>query len=269
MVKFSARRYGLGLACFAAAVAMAGATQFTVGGANGWSVPPAGAESLNAWAMKNRFQIGDKLLFVYPSDEDSVLLVEPSDYNACNTSSYDKKFSDGSTVFTLDRSGAFFFISGVDANCRANEKLIVMVLAAGRNATGGAPAPTTTTTPPPSSAAPPPSSPSAPPPASPSPPPPVPNPPAPTTAPPPASSSTPAATPPSTTPPSPPTGAPPASSASPPAPGTRGNGTTTGTKPSPAAGSGHHQNGAGVTVSAGLVGSVTACIVGFVAMLAL
>jgi hypothetical protein len=53
--------YDLGLACFAIAVAMAGATQFTVGGSNGWSVPSAGAESLNAWAMKNRFQIGDKL----------------------------------------------------------------------------------------------------------------------------------------------------------------------------------------------------------------
>jgi hypothetical protein len=63
MAKRSAGRYGLGLACFAAvAVAMAGATQFTVGGgSNGWSVPPAGAESLNAWAMKNRFQVGDKL----------------------------------------------------------------------------------------------------------------------------------------------------------------------------------------------------------------
>jgi hypothetical protein len=60
MAKCSAM-YGLGLACFAVAVAMAGATQFTVGGSNGWSVPPAGAESLNAWATKNRFQIGDKL----------------------------------------------------------------------------------------------------------------------------------------------------------------------------------------------------------------
>jgi hypothetical protein len=78
-------------------------------------------------------------VFVYPKDKDSVLLVEPSDYNACNTSSYDKKFTDGSTSFTLDRSGAFFFISGVEANCRAGEKLIVMVAAGGNN--GSAPAP--------------------------------------------------------------------------------------------------------------------------------
>jgi hypothetical protein len=91
-------------------------------------------------------------VFVYPKDKDSVLLVQPADYNACNTASYDKQFDDGSTVFDLDRAGAFFFISGVDTNCRANEKLIVMVSAA---AAKGAPAPSqgspATTTPPPSS----------------------------------------------------------------------------------------------------------------------
>uniref|UniRef100_A0A0D9VCI2 Phytocyanin domain-containing protein n=1 Tax=Leersia perrieri TaxID=77586 RepID=A0A0D9VCI2_9ORYZ len=128
----------LGLACFALVIAMAGATQFNVGGANGWSVPGANAESYNDWAEKTRFQVGDKLVFVYPKDKDSVLLVEPADYNACNTSSYVKRFADGNTVFDLDRSGAFFFISGVDANCLANEKLIVMVLAA-RNATAASP----------------------------------------------------------------------------------------------------------------------------------
>ncbi|RLN08413.1 early nodulin-like protein 3 [Panicum miliaceum] len=151
--------YGLGLACFAVAVAVAGATQFTVGGANGWSVPGAGAEPFNTWAERNRFQVGDSLVFVYHKDQDSVLLVEPADYNACNTSSYVKRFDDGDTVFTLDHSGAFFFISGVEANCRANEKLIVMVLAAGRNdtpPTAAAPPPASTSPPPASSATPPP-----------------------------------------------------------------------------------------------------------------
>ncbi|GJN29401.1 hypothetical protein PR202_gb17626 [Eleusine coracana subsp. coracana] len=129
---------GLGLACFVLLAAGAGATQYKVGGDNGWAVPDANGESFNTWAEKTSFQIGDELLFVYPKDKDSVLLVEPSDYNACNTSSYDKKFEDGSTSFTLDRSGAFFFISGVEANCRANEKLIVMV-AGSSNGSSGAP----------------------------------------------------------------------------------------------------------------------------------
>ncbi|KAG8069814.1 hypothetical protein GUJ93_ZPchr0006g40953 [Zizania palustris] len=98
MAKGSSYGHGLlGLACFALVVEMAGATQFQVGGANGWSVPGANAESYNDWAEKNRFQIGDSLVFVYPKGKDSVLLVEPADYNSCNTSSYDKMFADGNT----------------------------------------------------------------------------------------------------------------------------------------------------------------------------
>ncbi|EER90231.1 hypothetical protein BDA96_10G301300 [Sorghum bicolor] len=142
-----------------AASSSAGATQFKVGGQNGWSVPAAGAESYNTWAGRLRFQIGDQLLFVYPKETDSVLLVDAAAYNACNTSSYITRFDDGSTVFTLDRSGPFFFVSGNDASCRANEKLIVVVLA-DRSGTRTPPAapPTSPPTPLPS----PPSSPPAP-----------------------------------------------------------------------------------------------------------
>jgi len=53
--------YGLWLACFAIATAVAGGTQFMVGGANGWSVRTAGAEPFNTWATRTRFQIGDSL----------------------------------------------------------------------------------------------------------------------------------------------------------------------------------------------------------------
>ncbi|RLM79847.1 early nodulin-like protein 1 [Panicum miliaceum] len=52
--------------------------------------------------------------------------MEPADYNARISSSYDKQFDDGSTTFTLDRARVFF-ISSAEDNCRANEKLIVMV----------------------------------------------------------------------------------------------------------------------------------------------
>ncbi|CAN6271514.1 unnamed protein product [Urochloa humidicola] len=286
--------YRLGLACFAVAVAVAGATQFTVGGANGWSIPAAGAEPFNTWAERTRFQVGDSLVFVYPKDEDSVLLVEPAGYNACNTSSYMKRFDDGDTAVTLDHAGAFFFISGVEAHCRANEKLIVMVLAASRNGTGSAPPPASSTFPPPASSGatppPPPASSTSPPPASSgaTPPPPT------AASPPPASSATappptttpstntppPASSPPapgaaSTPPPSIPAGAPeppPAPSASSPAPSARGTtppaANSTGTPPSRPAGS-KDKNGAAMTAASGLASSVVgACVLGY-AMLAL
>ncbi|CAN6220375.1 unnamed protein product [Urochloa humidicola] len=143
-----ARSLGLGLACFAVLVAAASATQFRVGGQKGWSVPDAGFEPYNTWAGKLRFQKGDQLLFVYPKDTDSVLLVDPAAYNACNVSSYTQKFDDGNTVVTLDRSGPFFFISGNEANCRANEKLIVVVLA-DRTPPGALPPTTAPPSPPP------------------------------------------------------------------------------------------------------------------------
>ncbi|PUZ74181.1 hypothetical protein GQ55_1G044800 [Panicum hallii var. hallii] len=287
--------YSLGLACFAVAVAVAGATQFTVGGANGWSVPGAGAEPLNTWAERTRFQVGDSLVFVYPKDQDSVLLVEPADYNACNTSSYVKKFDNGDTVFTLDHSGAFFFISGVEANCRANEKLIVMVLAAGRNDTSGSAAPPpTAAAPPPTAAAPPPptSSTTPPPPASPAPKAPAaasPPPASSASAPPPASAptTTPSAPPPASSPPAPGASspapvsstpppsapgrapeAPPAPSASSPAPSAQGTTANSTGTPSPRPAGSKDKNGAALAVASGLASSLGACALGY-AMLAL
>ncbi|PWZ29597.1 Early nodulin-like protein 2 [Zea mays] len=258
--------YGLALlACVAVAAAVAGGTQFTVGGANGWSVPAAGAEPFNAWAERTRFQIGDALVFVYPKDQDAVLLVEPAGYNACNTSSYVRRFDDGDTVVALDRAGPLFFISGVEANCRADEKLIVMVLAARSNGTGaGATAPSTAPPPPPPAS-------SAPPTAA-SPPPPPASAPATTPAtPPPAASAAPPAPRASSTPPPPsaPAGAPPAPAASSPAPSAHGaTDNSTGTPSSPPAGSSKDKNGAAFTVATGLASSFGTCILGY-AMLAL
>jgi hypothetical protein len=59
----AARLCGLRLACccFGLLVAAAGATQYKVGGDNGWAVPDAAGESFNTWAEKTGFQIGDQL----------------------------------------------------------------------------------------------------------------------------------------------------------------------------------------------------------------
>ncbi|URD83021.1 Plastocyanin-like domain [Musa troglodytarum] len=120
---------GLALACVAVMIAMAGATQFRVGGSKGWSVPDPGAMSYNQWAERNRFRVGDSVLFVYPPDKDSVLQVAKEAYDACNTNAYVDKYDDGNTVVTFNRSGPFYFISGVEANCLRNESVVVVVMA--------------------------------------------------------------------------------------------------------------------------------------------
>uniref|UniRef100_A0A0D9WTB1 Phytocyanin domain-containing protein n=1 Tax=Leersia perrieri TaxID=77586 RepID=A0A0D9WTB1_9ORYZ len=129
----SVASFSVGLACLVSLMAaVASATQFRVGGSRGWSVPDANAEPYNSWAGRMRFQIGDQLLFVYPKETDAVVVVDQAAYDACNTTAAvagGGRFDDGSTVFTFDRSGPFFFISGNESSCRAGEKLIVVVMA--------------------------------------------------------------------------------------------------------------------------------------------
>ncbi|CAL0322708.1 unnamed protein product [Lupinus luteus] len=104
--------------------------EFVVGGQKGWSVPnDPNSNPYNEWAENSRFQIGDSLVFNYPSGQDSVLQVNSKDFGNCNTNVYSKKFSDGHTIIKLDQSGAHYFISGNKNNCLKNEKLVVVVLA--------------------------------------------------------------------------------------------------------------------------------------------
>ncbi|KZV56422.1 early nodulin-like protein 3 [Dorcoceras hygrometricum] len=107
------------------------AFEFRVGGSKGtWAVPSdPNSSEYNKWAERNRFQIGDSLLFVYAGDQDSVLQVTKDDYTNCNTASPIAKYSDGHTVIKFNQSGPYYFISGVDDNCHKNEKLVVVVLA--------------------------------------------------------------------------------------------------------------------------------------------
>ncbi|XP_020087302.1 early nodulin-like protein 1 [Ananas comosus] len=111
---------------------IAAASQFKVGGSGQWTSPNPNSMSYNDWAERTRFQVGDTLLFSYPPDKDSVLLVDQNAYNSCDTSSFIDQFKDGSTAFTFARSGPFYFISGNKDNCKKDEKLIVMVMV-GRN----------------------------------------------------------------------------------------------------------------------------------------
>ncbi|KAK1407045.1 hypothetical protein QVD17_38655 [Tagetes erecta] len=101
------------------------AYEFKVGGSGEWSL----SASYNQWAEKNRFQVGDTLLFKYDDNKDSVLEVSKEDYDNCNTGNPIEKHDDGHTVIKLERSGPHYFISGVSDHCKNNEKVVVVVLA--------------------------------------------------------------------------------------------------------------------------------------------
>ncbi|KAH7674968.1 Cupredoxins domain-containing protein [Dioscorea alata] len=97
------------------------AKEFLVGGAAGaWKVPSSPSESLNKWAEINRFQVGDYL----------VLKVSREDYLACRTTAplEEHKDDEKNALVKLDRSGAFYFVSGNQKACEQGEKLIVVVM---------------------------------------------------------------------------------------------------------------------------------------------
>ncbi|TMW94302.1 hypothetical protein EJD97_010463 [Solanum chilense] len=102
--------------------------QFTVGGRDGWVLNPS--VDYNTWSQHMRFIINDSVLFKYKQGADSVLEVSKDDYDKCNTGNPIKKMEDGNSIFTLDRSGPFYFISGNKDNCDKGQKLQIVVISA-------------------------------------------------------------------------------------------------------------------------------------------
>lgn len=100
-----------------------------VGGkTDSWKIPSSESDSLNRWAEKSRFLVGDSLVWKYDGKKDSVLEVSKRDYVTCNTSSPISVHNDGDTKIVLEHSGAHYFISGAKGHCEQGQKLIVVTL---------------------------------------------------------------------------------------------------------------------------------------------
>ncbi|GAB4848040.1 hypothetical protein Ancab_002700 [Ancistrocladus abbreviatus] len=117
------------------------AFEFQVGDGEGWVIPPRNdTHFYNEWASKNRFLIGDSIRFSYRKD--SVMEVTEEDYKHC-TATRPYFFSNtGNTVFQLDRSGPFYYISGSTGHCQRGQRMIVRVMS---DQPEDGPAPTTDT----------------------------------------------------------------------------------------------------------------------------
>lgn len=61
--------------------------------------------------------------------KDSVMEVSKQDYTGCNSTRPNFFSNSGNTVYTLDRSGFFFFISGATGHCEVGQRMIVWVVA--------------------------------------------------------------------------------------------------------------------------------------------
>ncbi|KAJ8638672.1 hypothetical protein MRB53_012939 [Persea americana] len=109
-------------------IAAAASHEFKVGDSLGWTEPTSnGTDVYNQWASKKRFQVGDSLEFDYKND--SVLVVDKKGYYHCVASNPISSFSDGKTIYKLEKPGLIYFISGVPDHCKNGQRLIVDVMA--------------------------------------------------------------------------------------------------------------------------------------------
>ncbi|RLM80076.1 mavicyanin-like [Panicum miliaceum] len=117
-----------------AAVSSAAAkgTRYTVGGADGWRVPPPeDKERFYAdWASNITFyddRRRRRRQFVYKND--SVIKVGKAGYYHCNETAADAAPRDGTTLFVLDAPGPAYFASADLDHCNMGQRLMVDVLA--------------------------------------------------------------------------------------------------------------------------------------------
>lgn len=61
--------------------------------------------------------------------KDSEMEVKKGDYKECNSSRPNFFSNTGNTVYTLDRTGFFYFISGLTGHCEVGQRMIVWVVA--------------------------------------------------------------------------------------------------------------------------------------------
>lgn len=80
-------------------------------------------------------------MWKYDAQKGSVLQVAKDAYVDCNTTNPIAEYKDGNTKVELDRSGPFYFISGVKGNCEKGEKLVVVVLSSRHRLISPAPSP--------------------------------------------------------------------------------------------------------------------------------
>ncbi|KAM3359511.1 hypothetical protein BC332_30677 [Capsicum chinense] len=125
--------------------------EHVVGDNIGWVVPPTGASAYSTWASKNTFNVGDTLVFKFPSNIHNVQEVTKASFDECST-----KFTRGPAIsigpanVTLKSAGDKYYICTVGKHCIAGQKLAIIVSGTGApisNAPKGSATPSPTPTP--------------------------------------------------------------------------------------------------------------------------
>ncbi|KAG9158954.1 hypothetical protein Leryth_013321 [Lithospermum erythrorhizon] len=113
------------------------AFEYKAGDKTGWIVPPPNDTNFyNHWASQKRFKPGDTIRFKYKKD--SVMEVMEEDYTRCNSTRPTLFSNTGNSIYSLDRSGYFYFISGASGHCQKGQKMVVKVMTLDQESNSGA-----------------------------------------------------------------------------------------------------------------------------------
>ncbi|OIT36676.1 PREDICTED: blue copper protein-like [Nicotiana attenuata] len=116
------------------------ATVYTVGDSAGWAI----GVDYTTWATGKTFNVGDSLVFNYPSGH-TVDEVSASDYQSCTAGNAITSDQSGATTIPLKTAGTHYFTCGVMGHCSGGMKLAVTVAAASGGG-GGSTTPSSGTT---------------------------------------------------------------------------------------------------------------------------
>ncbi|RZC62033.1 hypothetical protein C5167_023787 [Papaver somniferum] len=112
----------------------------------GWTVPTTGNDQVyRTWAAGRKFEVGDTLVFNFPTNAHDVAKVSMEDYDSCTASNQNNILKQGPARIPLNSTGPHYFICTISTHCKEGQRLAINVTDDSETETPSN-SPTTTTT---------------------------------------------------------------------------------------------------------------------------
>ncbi|CAK9151072.1 unnamed protein product [Ilex paraguariensis] len=99
---------------------------YRVGDSTGWT--NIGHVDYKTWSANKNFHVGDSILFQYNNQFHNVVRVTHKNFNACNATTPYANFTTGNDLFTIKKTGHFYFICSLPGHCQEGQKVDIRVV---------------------------------------------------------------------------------------------------------------------------------------------
>ncbi|KAI3911816.1 hypothetical protein MKX01_038258 [Papaver californicum] len=97
-------------------------------GTSGWQVPTGGNDQeYRTWAAGRKFEVGDTLVFNFPTGAHDVATVSKEDYDSCTAPNENSIIRQGPARIPLNKAGQYYFICTIGPHCTEGQKLAINV----------------------------------------------------------------------------------------------------------------------------------------------